>query len=185
MGCNAMRTRTFMQVSAVPICMVLMGLLFTLSNSIASESSVHSDSAAVNRCYAWKVRVNPNSKETAKPKTQAVESILSSRCRAEIPACKISVEVLCGQSLESEPPVPCHLCGTPQCDSKRPICRYVSRTFKNGNCETASTDVCYDWARMCVDVTRIREQYYEELKALCPQATDDFEIRLRTEPATP
>ena len=170
---------------SVPMCLVILTFLYGVGECKSSVSSVHADTAAVQRCYAWKVRVDPSAQGSAKGSTAPVESIVSSRCRAEIPACKISVEVTCGQALKSDPPVPCQPCGTQKCESKKPTCRYVSRTYQKGNCEKASADGCREWAKTCIDVDRIREQYYNELKALCPQASDDFEVRLRTESLAP
>lgn len=169
----------------VPICLVLLGFLYGYSEVWASVSKVEDGSTSVARCYAWKVRIDPSVPGSAGSSSEPVQSIISSRCRAEILSCKFSVEVTCGQSLNSDPPVPCHPCGTQQCERKQPICRYVSRGYSKGNCETASVEVCRDWVKSCIDIARIREQYFDELKALCPQAIDDFEVRLRSESVAP
>lgn len=144
------------------------------------------DKSSVGRCYAWKMRVTPAAPESTTSTVDVVETIISSRCKTEIPACRVVMEVICnGEVSEVESTDECIPCAVRKCQEVIPVCRFVSRAYRKGDCETSEAEPCLAAMRRCSEVERLRERYMPDIQDMCRQSAGEVDLRVRVEPTTP
>ncbi|MBU3680010.1 MAG: hypothetical protein FGM32_10460 [Candidatus Kapabacteria bacterium] len=117
--------------------------------------------------------------------TGQVETIISSRCKSEIPVCKVTMQIICGGSDTVASQLECKPCASRECGGDVPVCRYVSRNYKRGDCETAAVDACRERMIMCANVADVIDSYRSQLEALCPQSSDGFDINFHIHSTAP
>ena len=170
----------------IPMVANLLVVLCSVLSVHAASLSSSGDKSSVGRCYAWKMRVTPAAPESTSTTGGPVETIISSRCKTELPACRVVMEVICnGDATEVESaaePVPC---AVRTCKEVLPVCRFVARTYRKGDCETSEAEPCMAAMRRCSEIERLRERYKPEIEGFCRQSADEADLRVRVEPSSP
>ena len=164
---------------------LIVSVLTATGKMVAASNDV--SSVQIDPCYSWRLRIQPRAPENPIPGsgTGAVEHIIQSRCRLEIPACKVTIEVFCKGSDADGTSLACQPCIKDKCTSKTPVCRFVSRTYKSGNCRTATLEACTEWITSCNEVSRLQRAHHQALKSLCPNSSEGYDILVRAETLAP
>lgn len=170
----------------IPIVASIIVVLVTSGSIYASGLSSSGDKSSGGYCYAWKMRVAPAAPESTSSSKTVVETIISSRCKTEVPACRVVMEVICnGESAEVEPTEECVPCATSKCQDAIPVCRFVARVYKKGDCELAESEPCMASMKACGDIQQLRERFMPHIEDVCPQSAGQADLRVRVEPSMP
>lgn len=171
-----------------PICpIVLFCILLTcVSSSVFSAvAPFEGGHSAIGKCYAWRVRHAPAAPGLQSQSEQSVETIFSSRCKVELPACKVVMEIVCRGAASKPSEASCVPCSKSKCSDVVPVCRFVSRAYRKGDCLESVDEPCQVAMRDCTDLSRLQSRFRDQIDKLCPQSSMGVDVRIRVEPATP
>ncbi len=96
------------------------------------------------------------------------------------------MEVICNRNASDEDLADASIpCSVRKCQDVVPVCRYVGKAYRKGDCQTAEIEPCLTAMRICSEVERLKSRYKEQLDEVCPQSAGGPNVRVRVEPSSP
>lgn len=168
-----------------PLVAVGVVLLISVCRALGAVAPYDARSSSVSKCYAWKMRLTSSAPGSVSQSEEGVETIISSRCKVELPACKVVMEVVCKGVAPRTTEASCVPCARRKCTDVIPVCRYVSKAYRKGDCEDSVSEPCLVSMKACSDIEGLKQRYQDQIEQLCPQSAEGIDVRIRVEPVMP